>query len=418
MHRLLTATALTLLALPAAAQDAPICGGISLVGEWLGGTPEGSDIATAAAPFDAEGSVPIAGHLVRMFSLSQPADIRVETRALPAGDPYLAVYDASGQEVAADDDSGGDFAARAEASLQPGSYCVAARSYESGVTDVAIRVGLQSHAALTDAAAPVAPTTPAAPAETPEAPSGAGASCGSPDVARLGDGLTAATLAGGVTVVGSATDAPGRAFSLAEPTPISITATSTGGDPLIRLRDGSGTQLAENDDAEGLDSRIDMTQPLPAGAYCIEVEDLNGLTEDIVVTLTAFDPAADRLARLGRAELAPGPDDSVEVIDLGTVQTSLIHDMTASGTASWLRLTLPEGGLLVTEAIGTDVDPIITLFDRVGRQVGENDDGPNGLDSFLAMRILPGDYLLAVRLVDQSARGPVRVLLERYVPAE
>lgn len=412
MTRLLATAALALLAAPAAAQDAPICGGISLVGEWLGGSPDGSDVTTAEAPFDAEGVVPIAGHMVRMFTLSAPTDIRVEVAAVPAGDPYLAVYDAAGQEVAADDDGGGDFAARAEASLEPGTYCVAARSYESGVTDVALRVGLQSQAPLTDGGA----QDPAAPGSRATPP--AGAECGAPDVARIGDDLTVAGLAGGLSLGGSANDVPGRAFSLAEAVPVTLTATSANGDPLIRLRDASGAQLAENDDFDGLNSRIDLTAPLAPGAYCLEVEDLNDGVDDIVVTLSAFDPAADRRTRLDRAEFAPGPGDAVAVAELGPVQSSLIHDVTASGAASWMRLTVPEGGLLVVEAIGSEIDPVVTLFDRVGRRVGENDDGPTGLDSFLAARVLPGDYLLAIRSVDESATGPVRVLLERYVPAQ
>ncbi|PWJ18282.1 ABC transporter substrate-binding protein [Jannaschia seohaensis] len=414
MYRLLAATALALLAGQAQAQDGPICGGISVVGEWMGGSEAGSDIATATAPLDATGIVPIAGHLVRLFTLSQPADIRVEAQAIPAGDPYLSVYDAAGQEVAADDDSGGDFAARAEASLPAGTYCVAARSYESGVTDVAVRVGLQTHAPLTGGAA----SPPTMPTQEPVEPATMGATCGSPNVAQIGTDLTTAALAGGISLGGSSTDVPGRAFTLAEAVPLTITATSFGGDPLIRLLDATGTVLAENDDADGLNSRIDMNQALPAGAYCIEVDDLNDGVDDIAVTLTAFDPVADRLARIGRAEITPGPSDSVPVTELGAIKTSLIHDMTASGTATWLRVTMPQGGMLVTEAIGTQVDPIVTVFDRVGRRMGENDDGPMGLDSFLALRLLPGDYLVAVRLVDETDRGPVRVLLERFVPAQ
>ncbi|MGB3406806.1 MAG: ABC transporter substrate-binding protein [Jannaschia sp.] len=412
MHRLLTATTLAVLwSVPALAQ-APICGGISLVGEWVGGTEEASDITMAGAAFDADGQVPIAGHLVRMFTLSQPGDIRAEVAAVPAGDPYVSIYDESGTEVAADDDSGGDFAARVEASLPAGTYCLAARSYESGVTDVAVRIGRPSHEPLTTGGA----------GQT-DAPSiglpGEGAGCGDPGVTVIGRDLSMVDAGDGLTATGTAGRNPGFAFSLLDPMPLTITADSIDGDPLITLLDATGTSLGENDDFDGLNSRIDMVDALPAGEYCIALQDLNGEANDITVGLRAFDPAADRRRRLNAAEFAPTALDDVAITDLGVVQSTIVHDVTASGAAKWLRFDLPDGGLLVTEGIGSgDADPTLVLFDRVGRRVAENDDGPEGLDSFMATRLLPGSYLLAVRLVDQSASGPVRILLERFVPAQ
>lgn len=423
MKPLLTATALlTLVSAPAFAQNA-ICGGISVVGEWVGGTEAASDVSSATTAFDVDGQVPIAGHLVRMFTLSGPTDLRVEVAARPAGDPYISIYDAAGTEVAADDDSGGDFASRVETTLGPGTFCLAARSYESGVTDVAVRIGQQSHAALSVASGGGASTpTTSESAPLPEivaAPQvGGGGGCGSPTVARLGDGLSVAQLSGGLSANGTAATNAGWAFSLSESAPVTVTATSYDGDPLIRLLDANGNQLAENDDSDGLNSQIDMTQALAPGDYCIEVEDLNGDTNDITVGLTAFDPAADRLRRLNAAEIAPITSDVVAITDLGSVTTSAVMDVNATGNAQWLQFSLPGGGLLVTEGIGTaGDDPILVLFDRVGRRMAENDDGPTGLDSFMATRLLPGTYMLAVRLVDESSSGPVRILLERYVPA-
>ena len=55
---------------------------------------------------------------------------------------------------------------------------------------------------------------------------------------------------------------------------------------------------------------------------------------------------------------------------------------------------------------------------RLGRRVAENDDGPEGLDSFLVARLFAGSYTLALRLVDEGRPGTVRLLMERYVPAE
>ncbi len=412
MNRFLTCTALVFAATTSAHAQAPICGGISLVGEWIGGEEAASDITDAPELFEIDGQVPIAGHLVQMFTLSAQTDVRIDVAAVPAGDPYISVYDAAGTEVASDDDSGGNFASRVETTLEPGTYCVAARSYESGLTDVTVRIGRPEQAFGEDA-----PEIPYTPDTLPSAATGAG--CFQPDTARLGDGITAAMIAGGAGASGTASAFPAYGFSLAEPMSLSITARSDGGDPLIRLLDADGSVIDENDDFDGLDSRIDVTQSLAAGDYCIEVEDLNGGLENrIDIALEAFDATADRLRRLNAAEFAPTPSDTVAVTDLGTVDAALLRDVAATSDASWFRFTLPEAGLVVTEALGEGSDPTVVLFDKVGRRIAENDDGPDGLDSFLVTKLFAGEYLLAVRLVEDGGRGNVRLLMERYVPAQ
>lgn len=401
---------------PALAQ-APICGGISLVGQWIGGEAAASDLVGRTDAWAGEGQVLIAGHLVRMFTLSAPADIRIDARALPSGDPYAAVYDAAGMSVADDDDSLGDYGARMEASLQPGSYCLAVRSYEPGVTDVAVAIG------TADARFPAVPVpdNPRAGAGEDLLPrSGAtGTGCFEPDTPRLADGLDAAALGAGVEATATVGDVSAYGFDLAAPAPLTVTATSGAGDPLIRLLDAAGTVLAENDDFDGLDARIELGEALAAGDYCVEIEDLNGAENAVTVALGLFDPAADRARRLAAAEFAPTAADTVEIVDLGALRTSALREIAMASGTRWFRFDLPSGGLLLTEAIGDGADPVVTLFDRVGRRVGENDDGPDGLDSQLVSRLLPGPYTLAVRVAGGGAgSGTVRLLLERYVPAE
>lgn len=409
MRPLLIGTALLLAGAAPAAAQAPICGGISLVGAWIGGAEGASDITASREVVSLEGQVPIAGHMVRMFTLSQQAEIRIDVAALPAGDPYIAVYDAAGQEVAEDDDSGGDFASQVRTTLAPGTYCLAARSYESGVTDVAVRIG--TVAAFGD-------DVPRAPVPAPPAPdAGRGGACFEDGMALLGAApLDAGGLRAGQSLSLTSGQTPALGFSVADSGPLSITAESEGGDPLIRLLDRNGATLFENDDHEGLNSRIDIQGGLPDGPYCLEVEDLNGEGNTIDVAVTAFDPSADRLRRLNAAEYAPTGSDPVTVTDLGPLRSALVRDVAGSSAATWLAFDLPEGGLLLAEAIGTEVDSMITLFDRAGRRVAENDDGPDGLDSFLATRLLPGRYTVAVRTVDDRS-GPIRILLERYIPA-
>ncbi|MEM8823816.1 MAG: ABC transporter substrate-binding protein [Pseudomonadota bacterium] len=398
--------ATTLLAAPAYAQtDAPFCGGISLVGEWVGGSETGSDVTRANAAFDADGQIPIAGHLVRLFTLSDTTDIRAEVAAQPAGDPYISIYDRAGAEVATDDDSGGNFASRVETTLGAGTYCLAARSYESGLTDVAVRIGRLDHIALTEGGAPMPPARV-------EMPSGPG--CFAADTPSLGSDLGPENLAASAT--GSVAERPAYGFELTEPAALSILAVSELGDPLITLLSEDGVELAENDDFDGLNSRIDMTAPLPAGSYCIEVEDLNGAANDITVSLQGYDPAQIRAQQIADADIAPTADDGVPIRDLGSLDNALLASVDATEEATWLRFDVPQGGLLLAEAAGNGADPTLTLFDRVGRQVGYNDDGPTGLDSQLAVRLFPGTYLMAVQLIAEG-NAPIQVVLERYIPA-
>lgn len=379
--------------------ESPICGGISLVGEWLGGEESASDLSAEGTSFTVEGTVPIAGHLVRMFTLSQPGAVRVEARAAPSGDPFATIFDAGGREVATDDDSAGDYGALIDTTLPTGSYCLAVRSYESRPTNVTVAVGPGD----------------GEPAEiVPDEPdTEAGGGCFADTMATLGTLDVDGTLEADAT----ADEVPAYGFELSEPMALTITATSTDGDPSIRLLRPDGTILAENDDFDGLDSRIEVTAPMVAGGYCVEVTDLSEGDSSITVSMQRYDAAAARAGGIGRAEVAPTAADGTEVQDLGSLGTVLTAEATIDAAARWFRIDLPDGGLVVTEAAGDGADPVLTLFDLVGRKIGENDDGPDGLDSRLVSQLPPGGYLLAVRLVDPDAVGLVRLLLQRYVPA-
>jgi hypothetical protein len=55
---------------------------------------------------------------------------------------------------------------------------------------------------------------------------------------------------------------------------LSITAENETADPSITLYDEFGSYLAENDDWDGLNPRIDMAMPLQPGTYCIAMNAL------------------------------------------------------------------------------------------------------------------------------------------------
>ncbi|MBM2577777.1 hypothetical protein JQC91_15830 [Jannaschia sp. Os4] len=409
----------------ASAQDAPACGGLGAEGAWIGGGADASDVATAQAPLTLDVTVPVAGRAVALLRLSEPAGIRVEA-ASADGDPYLALYDAEGAEVAADDDSAGNLDARAEADLPAGDYCLVARSYAAAPLAVTLAAGTvdqpplaparddAADAAVADAAADVADS---APDGTDYA---AGCAAGAPRLPFGESPVDAAALATGLEIPTTVATGPVFGFTLSESVPLTATARSEAGDPVLGLYRADGTLIAENDDFDGLNSRVDTPDALPAGDYCLALRDLNGDTNPIAVGLTRFDPAADRLRRIGEAEFPPLPSDAVEIEDLGPLDSELLTEVRSASTAEWLAFDVPAGGVLIVEAVaGRDgLDPAVRLFDRLGRLVAENDDRPDGgLDSLLVTRILPGRYTMAVRLVGDGATGPVRVLFERYVPA-
>jgi hypothetical protein len=56
------------------------------------------------------------------------------------------------------------------------------------------------------------------------------------------------------------------------------------------------------------------------------------------------------------------------------------------------------------------------MYDDLGREIAQDDDGGDGTDARLVARTLPGTYLVGVKQVgDQS--GFVRLLAERFIPA-
>jgi len=95
----------------------------------------------------------------------------------------------------------------------------------------------------------------------------------------------------------------------------------------------------------------------------------------------------------------------------------LINDGTVGSDARWLSFNVPEGGLVLIDAVGIGMsDPMLALFDGVGRELAFNDDANNSLDSQIAARVAPGTYMLAVMQYHRQ-NGAIRVAIERYVPA-
>ncbi len=388
------AAALLGLATPALAQDA-LCGGAGTGGRWIAGDEAASDIATAPT-YQEQMAVVLGGiQSVSLFTLSEGAEIRVEAEGRGAGDPVIDLLNADGGMILSDDDSGGNGAARAETFLDPGTYCMSLRSYDGGPMTAFVRIGRVEHEPLTDGV-----TT------EPEG----GAADGACDTATPMGGL-------GSTVSASVTETPYWSFTLDAPTPVSITAENEAADPVLTLYDADQNYLDENDDYDGLNSRLDMSDPLQPGTYCIGLDALSDADAPITVSLTAYDPEAALLALYARGEAAPPLDGTIAVNDLGELQSRTRQDVQASTEVTWFSVAIPETGLIVVEAIGAaNSDPWLVVYDDLGREIGQNDDHGENLDSLVTARVERGTYIIGVK--QYEGQGLIRLLVERYVRAQ
>ncbi len=380
-------------AAPALAQVT--CAGAGTGGQWIGGSEAESDISTADNYREQMALVMGGNDYVALFTLSETTDVRLEAAGRGSGDPMIDLLDANGTLILSDDDSGGNAASRAETTLDAGTYCLATRSYDGGPMTAFVRIGRQEQDALTEGLNSF------------------------DDFASSGSCDDAATMGAlGTSVTASAAQTPYWRFTLYEPTAVTITATNEAADPLITLYDAFDGYLGENDDYNGLNSRLDMVTPLAAGDYCLNVRALSDDSLPITVTVSAYDAQAALLELYARGDAAPPLDGTVPVTDLGLVGTRLRQDVNSTRDMAWFSVDVDASSLLLIEAIGNgNVDPWLIVYDDLGREVGQNDDYGGSLDSLLAARVQPGTYVIGVRQFGDG-QGLIRLLVERFVPAQ
>lgn len=402
------------LAVSASAQD--LCGGMAANGKWIGGTEAASDVATAPAALDQLALVLGGNQFVSLFTVSTPSDVRVEAAARGTGDTLIDLYDAAGNLVLSDDDSGGDGASRGETMLGAGTYCLAMRSFDGAPMTGTVRVGLTSHEPLTTGSNSTTPTD-----DSHDMTAMAGGVCdASTDAARINDGAAIDDeLATGITASGSVDVTPYWRFTLSNAQAFTVTAQNEAADPMITIYDANGGWVADNDDSDGLNSRIDFTYPMQPGDYCIAVQALNDTSLPIQITISAFDAAAALRDSYDRGEAAPPLDGSHPITDMGLLASRLRVDGLIGDKAAWYSVDVDQTGLLLVEAIDPtgNGDPYLVLFDDLGRQIAYNDDNGQTYDSMVVGRVSPGTYLIAVGQLDGYAPSMLRILTELYLPA-
>jgi hypothetical protein len=396
---------------------------------------DGVDIAAGAGSVEAALETPAADYAWLSFALTAPATVAIEAIA-PAtgGDPYAVLLGDDGATLAEDDDGAGSLSPRIEAALAPGVYCVGVRNVNGAPMALPVRIaaagaaappafgGAGAGATAMPPADPAAPSADATPDDPDALPAIAGL-CGLPDggVPLLGAGAEDVAAAGPVDGYVEALDGGWgyASFAIATDAEVRVEAlaTAAGGDPVLQLIDAAGAVIGEDDDGGGdFSSRIEAGW-LPAGAYCVAVRNVNGVTDAFLVRagLAAHTPiTSGGGAAPGEAGPTCGPDTPA----LGGVEgpfdaalaggPGVVEDVIpAAGGARRLSLAGPSAMTLTAD--NDDADPMLRLFDATGASIAENDDF-RGVSARLdfASALPAGDYCLEVGGLNDASL-PIRV---------
>lgn len=414
----LSTTAILAMSAGGAAAQAVSCGGIGDAGQWMGGSPEASDISVSDGPLALLGlAVPEGGDMVGLFSLSEAMDIRAEAQPAVGGDTVIEVYNEAGDLIVIDDDSGGSLASRAETFMEPGNYCALVRGWAGRDVVADVQIGRLEHTEITEGLG-------GGFGGGFEGGFGGGfvgveACTADTQAIILGTGPIDGQLSDGIVATNSVTAAPYYRFTLDSPQPVTIRADNPSSDPYIYIFNGAGTLIAENDDFQSLNSRIDFTTPLEAGTYCIGMRSLRDDNLPITVSVAGYDAAAALRELYDMGDAAPPNDGSYPITDMGELAGRSVLDVAVSGdTAQWISFDIPVGGFVVIDAIEvTNSDPVIILYNDLGQQLAFNDDFGGSFNSQISSQVQPGTYLLAIRQFSDSYDGIIRIGTQRYVPA-
>nr|WP_237168671.1 DVUA0089 family protein [Paracoccus shandongensis] len=211
-------------------------------------------------------------------------------------------------------------------------------------------------------------------------------------------------------------------FTLSQAAPVTLRASSPTLDPYLKLFDAQGNLVGENDDADGLNARLDFVSTLAAGDYCIGAATLSSEPGELTISAETLDPQIFLRNAYRKGELNPPSDGSypVQALDLTQQkQTVVLHD----GATQWLGFDLDKPTVLVVSAYGSlaGADPRLVLFAASGALEGENDDIDGSTDARVGPVLLqPGRYHLGVVDVSRNddTLGPIRpigLMFDRFL---
>jgi len=185
-------------------------------------------------------------------------------------------------------------------------------------------------------------------------------------------------------------------FTLTQRSNVVLQTDGSSGDTEMWLYDASGRQIAYNDDAHGLFSRIDRSgsNALAPGTYYVKVGAYHGIM-----------PVANYTISVRATPVAPA-GDSYEVDDtmaqakrIATDGSLQAHSLHVGSDVDWVTFTLTQRSNVVLQTNGSSGDTEMWLYDASGRQIAYNDDG-NGLFSRIdrsgSSALDPGTYYVKV----------------------
>lgn len=373
----------------------------------------GANVTTLSNPAQMQVQLQPGVNNFLQFDVSAPTDVRIEATDDSGVDPVMVLLDTSGNELASDDDGGGGRASRIETSLNPGSYCAKVYNFSSNNGPTTVQLSRWDQTPITTGSTSDGGGAEACTSATP--------------AAQLAFGPVNAAVGGGGQINFARTGAiTYHRFMVDSPLGLTITASNSEADPVLRVYDNAGNIIAENDDFDGLNSQIDMQTPLQPGEYCIAVSALSNGELPIDVEVRAFDEKAFLEARYASGEASPPIGGDYPIDNIGLVQNAFSGDVLVGKDARWILFEVAEPSLMLIQGIGNGgADSQLYLYNDRGQQLGFNDDsglgGNSTRDSQIAAELYPGRYLAAVLLYsyeEGSPSEPVRLSFQRYVRAQ
>ncbi len=284
----------------------------------------------------------------------------------PLADPYLALMNAAGEEVAMDDDGGEGFNSYLEFTAPTtGNYFLAAQSFAGGSAGgytLAARAGDVPSDASTDAS-----------------------------LSAEGDYREG--------ILSPAGDRDWFAITLAEGQGVRIGVNTLEGaeglaDPYLIIYGPDGAEVLRDDDGgDGLNAWSEF-QAATGGVHHLEVR---GFTDDSVgryaVTLTA-------------GEIGGSPDMAEYLV---ASMEGRVATIGTPGDVDWFVIEMIEGRPYRINLDGVEgglADPLLVLYDQTGQEIARDDDGGLGLNSYLTF-VSPtgGPYFAAASAYDGQSTG-------------
>ncbi len=171
-------------------------------------------------------------------------------------------------------------------------------------------------------------------------------------------------------------------------------------DPLLRLYDSRGNEVASDDDGGGnLNSLLEFTAP-STGTYFVEAADFNqGGTGGYALSVREGDIPADA-------------STDMRLSTEGDYRESMLSP---AGDRDWYRLTLSEGQsvrIALSSTMQDGLDTLGVLYDAQGQEIARDDDGGDGLNSWLEYTATAsGDYFFEARGFMDDAQGGYAIML-------